>query len=266
MKRLEIFASQKGGAGKTTTAKAMLDLSRRAGRTVSAWDLDSSTSSFAMAYQERDPAAGVGLDNVRSPKSKTPWLNALYTEVDDVIVDVPGGALDDLIGVLGRAGAIAGMATDAGREVVLVTPIGVEVDAVLSAQDAVERFGSAVHHVVVKNGYFGDDDEFFVFDGLADPETGQRLFGNTGDMVREAGGEVVYLPKLDSRTMALVKLKGLSFVEGVARADILGRRDCWRLRDWLEQVAAAFEGTWLSPSGSVPPARKDRRPRVAAAN
>ncbi len=95
MKRLEIFASQKGGAGKTTTAKAMLDLSRRAGRSVSAWDLDSSTSSFAMAYQERDPVAGVGLDNVRSPKSKTPWLNALYTEVDDVIIDVPGGALDD---------------------------------------------------------------------------------------------------------------------------------------------------------------------------
>jgi hypothetical protein len=83
-----------------------------------------------------------------------------------------------------RARAIAGMATDAGREVVLVTPTDVEVDAVLSAQDAIERFESAVHHVVVKNGYFGDDDEFFVFDGLADPETGQRLFGNTGDMIR----------------------------------------------------------------------------------
>ncbi|MFZ1126544.1 MAG: hypothetical protein WAN59_15525 [Candidatus Baltobacteraceae bacterium] len=99
--------------------------------------------------------AGVGLDNVRSPKSKTPWLNALYADVDDVIVDVPGGALDDLIGVLGRAGAIAGMAADAERKVVLVTPIGVEVDAVLWAQGAVDRFGAAVHHVVVKNGYFG---------------------------------------------------------------------------------------------------------------
>ncbi len=269
MKRLMVFATQKGGAGKTTLAKATLDLCRKAGRTVSAWDLDASTSSFSMVYPERNPVRGVALDDVRDAKSDSPWLDALFTDADDVLLDVPGGAMDDLIRVLRRPEALVRRATEAGRELVLVTPIGVEPEAVLPAQDAVERFGGSVRHMIPKNGYFGDPDEFVVFDGMQDPDTNERLYGTTGDVVREAGGSAVYVPKLELPTMLIVKLRGFTFIEAAERYDRLGRRHSYRVADWLEQVEEAFEGTWLAPNGVTHEhgaARKERRARAAAAS
>ncbi len=100
VKRQIIFASLKGGVGKSYGARMFLDTARRVGRRVSAWDLDGATGSLARRYSDRDPEVGAGTEDVRNPRAPGAWLDALYGGADDVLLDVPGGALGDLLRVI----------------------------------------------------------------------------------------------------------------------------------------------------------------------
>ena len=153
LKRAIVLASQKGGVGKSTVAKAFIDLARRAGRRVSAWDLDRGTGSLALVYQVRDADVGCACEDVRATRAPGAWLDAFHGEADDVVLDVPGGAMGDLLRFCpGGADSLVDFVTKAGREFVLVSVIGTRRDSMTTAQDAVEAFGAPTHHVVVKNG------------------------------------------------------------------------------------------------------------------
>jgi len=268
MKRQIIFASDKGGVGKSYGSRTFLDLARRAGRTVSAWDLDGSTGSLALLYPDRNPQVGAGIEDVRDPKAKGEWLEALYGDADDVLLDVPGGALDDLARVLdGGAPSLVAEARNAGRELVVVSVIGIKRDATGTPQDAIDRFGSAVHHVVLKNGYFGDADDFVIFDGIdrpTDDDPKARKYGKTGAVVRDAGGEVIFLPRLNPITDALLDVEDLTFVQGIEALELLGRRHSSNVRAWLATAETALAGSWLAPNGDVPTAKASRSRATAS--
>jgi len=270
-KRLIIFASTKGGVGKSYASRAFLDTARKSGRKVSTWDLDGATGSLALLYHNRNPEVGVATEDVRDERAPGAWIDALYGDAADVMLDVPGGALDDLERMLdGGASALVQEAKSAGREVVVVSVIGTKRDATAAPQDAIERFGTSVHHVVVKNGFFGEATDFVIYDGLPTPtaEAPQaKLYGRSAKIVHEAGGEVVYLPKLNPITDALLDNQNLSFVEGMEALEKLGRRHTANLRGWLSSVDRAFAGTWLCPAGEVPAAAaatKNGRARTTA--
>jgi hypothetical protein len=252
MKRAIILASQKGGVGKSTTARAIIDLARRAGRRVSAWDLDRGTGSLALVYPPGDAEVGCACEDVRETRSPGAWLDAIYGEADDVVLDVPGGALGDLLRFCpGGAGSLVDYVTKAGRELVVVSVIGTRRDSMTTAQDAVEAFGAPARHVVVKNGYFGDEPDFVVYDGYADPVTGERRYGKTADQVRDAGGEVVFLPKLDAIAMDLLDQHEMTFTAGADAAAKLGRKHAWYVQAWLEGVEARMAGSRLSAHGEL---------------
>ena len=174
MCRGHTLSCQKGGVGKSTTARAFIDLARPTGRRVSAWDLDKGTGSLALVYQDRNAEVGCACEDVREKRSPGAWLDAFHGEADEVVLDVPGGAMGDLLRFCGPGGAesLVEFVSKAGRELVIVSVIGTRRDSMLTAQDAVEQFGSAVRHVVVKNGVFGDEQDFVVYDGYDDPATG----------------------------------------------------------------------------------------------
>lgn len=274
IRRQIIFASAKGGAGKTFGSRTFLDAARRGGRTVSAWDLDGATGSLALLYPSRDAEVGVATEDVREPRAPGAWLDALHSRADDVLLDVPGGALGDLLRVLdGGAPSLVAEAKAANRELVVVSVIGIKRDATGTPQEAIERFGSAVHHVVLKNGYFGEESDFGIFDGIPrptpdDPEA--RKYGKTGAIVKAAGGEVAYLPKLNPWTDALLDVEGLTFAQGIEAIDVIGRRHSSNVRAWLSSAEEALAGSWLCPKGHVAPntaesAAKQGRARAVVA-
>lgn len=251
MKRAVIIASAKGGLGKSTTARVFVDLARKAARRVAAWDLDTGTGSLAIVYESRDPEVGCASEDVRDRKARGAWLDSLYGDADDVVLDVPGGAMNDLLRFADGAAHLVEEMKLAGREVVVVSVIGTQRDSTLTPQNAIDTFGASVHHVVVKNGHYGDEDQFVVYDGFDDPESGERKFGNTATVVREAGGEVVFMRRLNVDAMQVLDLKGMTFAEGEFAAARIGRRWSSSVRHWLQDVEEAFAGTWLSANGEI---------------
>jgi hypothetical protein len=233
-------------------ARVIIDLGRRAGRSVSAWDLDQGTGSLALVYRDRNAEAGCAVEDVRDKNAEGAWLDAFHGSADDVVLDVPGGAMDDLLRLCaGGAETLAQEARQAGRELVVVSVIGTQRDSTATPTAALNLFGSLAHHVVVKNGYFGEEEDFVVYEGLDDPATGERRFGKTAQRVREVGGEVVYLPKLNAIAMALVDQHEMTFAEGALAIEKLRRRHSTNIRAWLAIVEEALAGTWLSSKGEV---------------
>jgi hypothetical protein len=251
MKRAIIIASAKGGLGKSTTARVFVDLARRAGRRVAAWDLDAGTGSMALVYPERDPEVGCGTEDVRSRKARGAWLDSLHGDADDVVLDVPGGAMADLLRFVDGAAHLVEEMKLAGREVVIVSVIGTQRDSTATPLDAIDTFGSAVHHVVVKNGHYGEEDQFLVYDGFDDPMTGQRRYGKPADDVRAAGGEVVFVRRLNVDSMQILDLEGMTFADGAFAAAKIGRRWSAYVRNWLTDVEEALAGSWLSANGEA---------------
>ncbi len=262
MRREIVIASLKGGVGKSTLANVWLGAARAAGRVVSAWDLDGANGSLARRFPDNDPVVGCGKDDIRNPDSAFAWLDALYNPADDVILDVPGGAIGDLLRVVdGGPASLKAAAADAKREFVVVSVIGRGDDATETPQEAIEVFGrDGVHHVVVKNGFFGAEDAFDYFDGR------DGAYGETARAVRDAGGEVVYLPRLGDSTYAQVIRSGLTFAEAASGMNAFtppSWRNYWNTRFWVEEAVKRLSGTWLAVDGNVP-ATKGKREKATA--
>jgi hypothetical protein len=201
-----------------------------------------------MLYPETDPIVGCGIENVRDSSAPGAWLDSIYSNVQDVILDVPGGAMNDLFRVVhGGAASLCKLAKKANREVVVVSVIGTKIDATHAPMDSLEAFdGTAARHIVLKNGYFGKPEDFVIFEGV------DGRYGRAGAAVRAAGAEVLYLPKLDVVTDARLDVELLTFAAAASAGAKIGRRAAFNAEYWLDAVKAAFAGSWLDVTGAVP--------------
>jgi hypothetical protein len=249
-RRLIAMVAQKGGVGKTHAAKLEYDLLQRRGRRVEAWDLDASTGTFAV-YGE-----AIKTFDLNEPRESYSWLDDCYhADIDDVLIDVPGGRIDDLLRTFGdnSVAALVSAVRDSGRELVVVTPIGVNIAETVTAQVVLTAFAETTARVVIlKNGRFGGADDFVIYDGI--DVAGQRRYGATGDLAASVGAETIFLPCLAPRQLAQVDAERLRLSEaaGAAGADRLGRLNATRVQMYLASVEAAFRGTSLAIDGIIP--------------
>lgn len=250
MSRRAIFmTAPKGGAGKTHLAKVIYDLSQQRGRSVVAWDCDAETGTFAIYHEAIKTFALDGKVNSLS------WLDDCYrVDADDVVVDVPGGRINDLLDTFaGDVAAFVGAITDADRELVIVNPIGVMIAETVTAQVTLNAFAdTAARVVIVKNGRFGDLDDFIIYDGI--DHNGERRYGTTRELAERVGAETVFVPCMAPRLLAQIDAEQLRLIEaagdsGVAR---LGRLAVARTRMYLAAVEAAFRGSSLDLDGDIP--------------
>lgn len=248
--RAIVVMAQKGGVGKTHIAKSLYDILPTRGRSVAAWDIDAETGTFA-AYD-----AAIHTFDLNDKDNTSSWLDDCFrTDVGDVLIDVPGGHIDDVIDTFGDGGAEALVATvaESGRDLVVVTPIGVMLAETVTAQVALNAFaGTSARLVVVKNGRFGAADDFVIYDGIE--EQGVRRYGATGTLARAVGAETVFLPALAPRLCARIDAERLRLSEAAGRLGIerLGRLNATRVQMYLKSVVDAFAGSSLDTDGNVP--------------
>jgi hypothetical protein len=253
--RRAIFTTApKGGVGKTYLAKLLYDLLPQHGRKVSAWDLDAATGTFAI-YDD-----GIKTFDLNDARSTSSWLDDCHRDdVDDVLVDVPGGRIDDLLRTFGddSVAALVDAVADAGREFVVINPIGVMIAETVTAQVTLNAFGGTnARMIVVKNGRFGAADDFVIYDGIGDDAAGRR-YGTTGQLAENAGAETLYLPSLAPRLLAQLDAEQLKFIDAAGPSGLsqLGRLGAARVKMYLASVTDAFRNSSLDLDGAIPQRR-----------
>lgn len=253
--RRAIFTTApKGGVGKTYLAKLLYDLLPQHGRIVSAWDLDAATGTFAI-YDD-----AIKTFDLHGACSSSSWLDDCHrADVDDVLVDVPGGRIDDLLRTFGddSVDALVRAVADAQRDFVVINPIGVMIAETVTAQVTLNAFaGTRARVVVVKNGRFGLADDFVIYDGVTD-DGGRRRYGSTGELAARIGAETLYLPCLGPRLLAQLDAEQIRFSDAAGAAGItrFGRLGAARVAMYLASVENAFHGTSLDLTGSIPLAK-----------
>lgn len=249
-RRVIATVAPKGGIGKTFIAKLLYDLLQERGRNVAAWDLDAATGTFAV-YD--DAIKTFDLNGSRGTYS---WLDDCYRdEIDDIIIDVPGGRIDDLLRTFGdhSVDALVSAVRSSGREFIILNPIGVMIAETVTAQVVINAFaGTDARVVIVKNGRFGNAEDFVIYDGV--DYAGERRYGATSDLAASIGAETFFLPCLAPRLLAQVDAERLRLSEAAGSAGVerLGRLCAARVQMYLSSVESAFHGTSLAIDGCVP--------------
>jgi len=253
-KRRAIFViGEKGGSGKTTFARALLDRMRRDKKTVAAYDGDGAVGQFFQYYGQRDeegqlltkqsPTEGVVPFDVRDDHQRDTLMNVLdeTDHPDAILVDLPGGSLPEMKRLFaGGAPALMQEYASEGFTPVIVVVMSPLLGSARSVKEAIDEFGTVPEYVAVKNLGFGEAADFILFDGYTDPES-EEVRGGKGKAALEwMDGAVVEMPYLKSRTYALMDLYSLSF-SGAVSDRRLTRADRSRVQHWMKTFDDALD-------------------------
>lgn len=255
-KKAIFVMSQKGGVGKSTFARGLLDHLRRfhpSGSTVPAktiaFDLQPEVNQLGIAYGLKkavvngdmvydaaanlsSPFEGVLSLSLRSDKDVEMLGEALDYGADALLFDLPGGSIDEMKSVFGTLKEFIGEYRSAGYEIVVVMALSYLAASSAGVEEIMKVWGSSAQYVAVLNLGQAPREDFIFFDG----ERAER-YGFPKELIEASGGVVVEMPALQQSTYALVDADGVGFSEA-ANQDVssYSRTHRVRVRSWLEKM------------------------------
>lgn len=225
MKKKAIFVlSQKGGVGKTTFSRALLDYLRypedgSAPKTsVAAFDGDKNIAQLADAYglkangeyshlaNSANPFDGVMLFDARTKKGAEAMASALDLGADILLFDLPGGSVDDMKTVFGNTERFLDEYRENGYEIWVMIVINHLFASAKNIRTVTDVWGASARYVVVKNLGQAEEDHFVFFDG---PEAERA--GEPARLIESLGGCVISMPSLDPDTYAKIDADAITF-------------------------------------------------------
>ncbi len=269
MQKLAIFStSHKGGVGKTTLAKALLDALRRERRqdgsplAIAAYDTDPEIGQLARAYGIRGkdgrydalannsmPFHGVAMFDARSDPER--FVDALDGRPDAIIFDLPGG-LVDLKSVLGDIDSLKAEFESEGFQIVVLMSISHVKASAEGVAKTMALWGPGPRFIVAKNLACAGEDDFIFFDGeLA------HLVGYPSVALASAGGIVMQMPALDPVSFSLLDAEEIPFSKAPEHIEASGHElRGWRarrghIRKFVESCDRAFAAAGLLPSSNL---------------
>jgi hypothetical protein len=228
MRRAIFILSQKGGSGKSTFSRALLDhLRLLRGLPVAAYDADGQVGQLLQHYGRRDnrgelvarqdALSGVDSFDLRDSTQRGFVLDALDMPAGTLLFDFPAGCLGELGKVVGGGHGLAPLLDVYEAEGVAVTAAVVISNVQASTanvQAVIEAFGGRADIVAVKNLFYGKPEDFLFFEGFTAAD-GRFYGGQARQLLDRQGGEIFALPALPGREYALCDLYSLGFSEAV---------------------------------------------------
>jgi hypothetical protein len=165
MSRLILVHGDKGGVGKSTLSRAVLDYLYRKMRVPVVYDADSRNSQVYRFYKDTLP---VNQLNLRIPGAFDKILDKLAEckkTVDkySVFMDLPAQAGNDIEEALFEMRFVDALKSIQSR-VTLLFVIGRSLDSVNALQIAADAFKDSADYVIVKNRFFGEPDHYSIYD------------------------------------------------------------------------------------------------------
>ena len=234
-KRVVWVTGGKGGTGKSTFARGVLDTLLAQSITVSAFDGDPENAQLYRYYQRL--GNGVVRTELAERDGGDDILAAMEEAQPDVILaDVAAGGSQILMHLQDES-LFLSSAEELGYAFTVVSVMSPIKDSVNMVREALEMTkGHSVQHVAVKNLHFGDADDFELFD---DSKTKQQF--------EATGGVVLSMRDLFSKTYGAIDKENLPFQMATKKESGLPYGDRARVRQWL----TCFHDQMLLANGAL---------------
>lgn len=221
MKRVIWVTGGKGGTGKSTYARGVLDTLVTNRVNVAAVDGDPENAQLHRHY--KDVGDGVVRTDLAQRDGGDDILAAMENDQPQVILaDVAAGGSQILMRLQDES-LFLSSAQELGYAFTVVSVLSPIKDSVNMVREALEiTRGHSVQHVAVKNLHFGDEDDFEIFDSS---KTKQRFIAD--------GGIVLTMRDLLSKTYSVIDKQNLPFQLAAAKAGGLPYGDRARIKQWL---------------------------------
>jgi hypothetical protein len=226
--KLLIFTvADKGGTGKSTFTRALVDILDARNIDYLAYDGDRRNSQLHRHYH--NVGGGVNKLNFSIEGGADELIEAMdCCGAPVMVVDLPGGGVE-LLERLDSQMSFLADAADMGYAVTMVSVMSRIKDSVNALRLLMDLTGDSARHIAVKNLYWGDEQKFSLFDGSA---TKQRLL--------DAGGLVMTMPDLFDDTYSIIDEHSLSFRAAIEDTR-LTRPHRSRVNQWLRQLESQIE-------------------------
>lgn len=223
MSHIHFVGGEKGGVGKSVTARLLAQWFIDHSQSFAGIDADQSHGVLLRFYSEYTRPV-----DLTEPESADQIMDRALGAERQVLVDLPGQSIRPLHAWLTGADILQ-FSQEVGVRFSFWHVTDGSYASVSEVDELIELFGDKVRHVVVKN--FGRGKDFSLFDSS---DAKQRL-----DALR---GSVVELPELDSTAMLRIDAMGASFWAAANSTDgpfTLRALERQRVRLWLKLAYAA---------------------------
>lgn len=230
-KRIIWVTGGKGGTGKSTFARGLLDILRKAGLDVVAFDGDPDNSQLFRFFKDSDAQISrIGIQKRNGADDIITEMEVVGTPL--ILVDVPAGGGSILSGLEDEAGFLSAL-SEVGYQLTVVTVLSRVKDSVNQLKLAMDiTEGYDVAHVAVKNLYYGRAEQFRF---LERSKTMQRLLDN--------GGVVMKMRDLYDDTYERLDEADLSFQQAMLPDSGVIPPDVRKINQWLKHFEAEVATT-----------------------
>jgi len=232
MSHIHFVGGEKGGVGKSVTARLLAQWFIDRGHSFAAIDADQSHGVLLRYYAEYTRPV-----DLTEADSADQIIDRALGADRQVLVDLPGQSIRPLHAWLTGADILQ-FAKEMGVAFTFWHVTDGSYASVAEVEGLIALFGDEVRHIVVKN--FGRGKDFSLFD---DSKAKQRLDA--------LGGSVIELPELDAKAMQRIDALGASFWAAANSSDgpfMLRPMERQRAKLWLKQASAAIDAVLSTPA------------------
>jgi hypothetical protein len=226
---LILIGADKGGVGKTTTARALLDFLARRNIMARAFDTENPRGTLRRFYPGITEI--IDLANVADQMKVLDTLDSAAVKV--TVVDLKAGNMSSALDTFDKIGVLE--AARAGQfDLGLFHVVGPAI-ASLDEMGEVAKYTKGIHYIVARN--FINETNFFEWDD----KTYKKYFAGLSN-ARE-----IEIPKLNEMAYEAVDLAGVTFSDFIANKNARGNVANFSfvlrgyVRKWLNDITAEFE-------------------------